>query len=355
MSSTKRTLRVLFVAVGVVFVSSMLRSIEARSADAEAREAPVHGVMDHTEQPQDALRVLVWNVLHGANDVDQGAEKTLAIIRSVEPDLVLLQESYDIDGDRPRLGEWLAGELGWNQHQAQSAHLCVLTPLEMETTFFHHEWHGVGALLRDAHQRELLVWSIWIDYRASIGKELRDNPAMSDEALLAAEDERSSRLQQATAIIAHLGEAGQLAADVPLLVGGDWNTPSHLDWTKDTARVYKLRRALALPVSTAMLNAGFMDTFRAVHPNPVQHPGITWSPMFRGPAAGEEGAPQSFQRIDRLYLKNPADVSEGWSLRPVAGEVLPLVWEDDSIPVKQRTFPSDHGALLMDLEWTPPK
>ena len=355
MSSTKRTLRVLFVAVGVVFVSSMLRSIEARSADAEAREAPVHGVMDHTEQSQDALRVLVWNVLHGANDVDQGAEKTLAIIRSVEPDLVLLQESYDIDGDRPRLGEWLAGELGWNQHQAQSAHLCVLTPLEMETTFFHHEWHGVGALLRDAHQRELLVWSIWIDYRASIGKELRDNPAMSDEDLLEAEDERSSRLQQATAIIAHLGEAGQLAADVPLLVGGDWNTPSHLDWTKDTARVYKLRRALALPVSTAMLNAGFMDTFRAVHPNPVQHPGITWSPMFRGPAAGEEGAPQSFQRIDRLYLKNPADVSEGWSLRSVAGEVLPLVWEDDSIPVKQRTFPSDHGALLMDLEWIPPK
>jgi len=355
MSSSKRTLRVLFVAVGVVFVSSMWRSIEARSADAEAREAPVHGVMDPKEQPQDALRVLVWNVLHGANDVDQGAEKTLAIIRSVEPDLVLLQESYDIDGDRPRLGEWLAGELGWNQHQAHSAHLCVLTPLEMEATFFHHVWHGVGALLRDEHDRELLAWSIWLDYRAYLGYELRDNPTMSDEELLAAEDERSSRLQQATAIIAHLREAGQLAADVPLLVGGDWNTPSHLDWTKDTASIYKHRRDLALPVSTAMLDAGFMDTFRTVYPNPVQHPGITWSPMFRGPLAGEEGTPQSFQRIDRLYLKNPADVSKGWSLRSVAGEVLPLIWEDDSTPIKQRSFPSDHGALLMDLEWIPPK
>ena len=109
--------------------------------------------------------------------------KPWPVIRSVKPDIVLLQESYDIDGDRPLLGEWLAGELSWNQHQAQSAHLCVLTPLEMEATFFHHAWHGVGARLRDAHGRELLAWSIWIDYRASIGHELRDNPTMSDETL----------------------------------------------------------------------------------------------------------------------------------------------------------------------------
>jgi endonuclease/exonuclease/phosphatase family metal-dependent hydrolase len=293
-------------------------------------------------------------VLHGANDVDEGPEKALAIIRSAEPDIVLLQESYDINGDRPRLGEWLAGQLQWHQHQAQSTHLCVLTPLEMETTFFHDKWHGVGAMLRDAQDRELLVWSIWIDYRAFIGYELRDNPDMSDETLLAAEDERSNRLQQATAIISHLQEEGQLATDVPLLVGGDWNSPSHLDWTKDTARVYKHRRALSLPVSTAMHEAGFMDTFRMVHPNPVQHPGITWSPMFRGAGPGEPGNPQSFTRIDRLYLKNPADDPGRWKLRPVTGHVLPLDWEDDSGPVKERTFPSDHGALVIDLMWVPP-
>jgi len=318
------------------------------------RESVSDELVDTNAPIEMNLRVLVWNVLHGANDVDQGAEKTLAIIRSVEPDIVLLQESYDIDGDRPHLGEWLAGELGWNQHQAESAHLCVLTPMELKTTFFHHEWHGVGALLRDSHQRELLVWSIWIDYRAFLGYELRDNPTMSDETLLAAEDVRSNRLQQATAIIAHLEGAGHLVADIPLLVGGDWNTPSHLDWTKDTASIYKQRRNLALPVSTVIHDAGFMDTFRAVHPNPVQHPGITWSPMFRGPASGEEGTPQAFDRIDRLYLKN-SGVSDGWSLRPVAGKVLPLIWEDDSIPIKQRAFPSDHGALLMDFEWMAPK
>ena len=307
---------------------------------------------DQVPSDRDSLRVLVWNVPHGSNDVDNGPEKTLEIIRESGADLVLLQESYDIDGDRPRLGEWLAGELGWNQHQAQSTHLCVLTPLELETTFFHHEWHGVGALLKDSQQRQLLAWSIWIDYRSFIGYELRDNPEMDDETLLAAETDRSNRLNQATALIEHLKEAGQLETDLPLLVGGDWNCPSHLDWTVDTARVYRNRRNMPLPVSLAMREAGFTDTFRALHPNPVQHPGITWSPMFRGPAPGDEGTAQSFERIDRLYLKNPDDETGRWSLRPTSARVLPLVWEDDAVPSAQRTFPSDHGALVIELEWT---
>ena len=219
------------------------------------------GSTDTTAQ-SDTLRVMVWNVLHGANDVTQGAEKTLKIIRDVDPDIVLLQESYDIDGERPKLGAWLAGELGWNQHQAQSTHLCVLTPLKIETTFFHNEWHGVGARLRDSAGRELLAWSIWIDWRSFITYTLRDTPAISDEDLLAGERVGSNRQQQAEAIIAHLRDAGQLSADIPLLVGGDWNCPSHLDWTVDTSRVYKRRRALQLPVSTAMQSAGFTDTFR---------------------------------------------------------------------------------------------
>jgi endonuclease/exonuclease/phosphatase family metal-dependent hydrolase len=299
----------------------------------------------------DGLRVMVWNVLHGANDVEQGAEKTLAIIRRVQPDIVLMQESYDIDGDRPRLGEWLAGELGWHQHQAESKHLCVLTPLKIDTTFFHHEWHGVGAKLTDAQGRSLLAWSTWIDWRSYITYELRDNPTISDEELLAAEHTRSNRVQQADAIIAHLAESGQLAADIPLLVGGDWNCPSHLDWTVDTARVYKNRRVLPLPVSTAMQQAGFTDTFRVVHPNPVQRPGITWSPMFRGKAADGAAKEQGFERIDRLYLKNPAAAAGGWTLRSIAGHVLPAVWEDESIQVPARSFPSDHGAVVIDLEW----
>ena len=60
------------------------------------------------------LKVLVWNAWRGGNEVEQGPEKVLAVIREVSPDIVLMQESYDIDDDRPTLGRWIAGELGWN-------------------------------------------------------------------------------------------------------------------------------------------------------------------------------------------------------------------------------------------------
>lgn len=296
----------------------------------------------------DTLSVLVWNVLHGANDVERGPEKALRVVRDASPDLVLMQESYDVDGDRPTLGRWIAGELGWQHHQAESPHLCVLSADDITARFFHHPWHGVGVRVRDAAQREFVAYSIWIDYRAFLGYELRDRPTISDQELLKAESVRSARLPQTEALLAHLEAQGHLDASVPVLVGGDWNTPSHLDWTQDAARVFAGRRALALPVSRAVHAAGFTDVFRAVHPNPVQRPGITWSPMFRSRTDGKQ---QAFDRIDRLYLKNPPEDGERWHLAPAAARVLPTMWEDEATPVREREFPSDHGAVLLTLRW----
>ena len=308
--------------------------------------APLGFTESSFAEEDDQLRVLVWNAWRGGNEVESGPEKVLQVIRDVQPDLVLMQESYDIDGERPTLGRWIAEELGWHAHQAESPHLCILSPMKIEATFFHDAWHGLGVRITDAAERTFVAWSIWLDYRAYITYELRDRPKQSDEELLAAEDVRSTRLQEAKALVAHLKDAGQLELEVPLLVGGDWNNPSHLDWTVDTTRVYRNRRALPLPVSTMMQEEGFTDTFRTVHPNPVQRPGLTWSPMFR---VNSEGKAQGFERIDRLYLKNPK--AGAWRLQPVASHVLPVVWEADSIPTEKRTFPSDHGAVVVDLKW----
>lgn len=300
---------------------------------------------DASEQRStDRLRVLVWNIQRGANHFDDGPEKALAVIRAAAPDVCLLQESYDIDGDRPELGAWLAGELGWHQWQGKSTHLCVLTPLTIEEQRFHAVWHGVGARLVDAQERRFLVYSTWIDWREYVPYHLRDHPEASDEELLALESKKSDRLRQCRALLEHLRSTGALNGELPLLVGGDWNCPSHLDWTADTARVMRYRRALPLPVSVAMQEAGFVDTFRALHPNPIQRPGITWTPLARGTAE----KPVPADRIDRLYSR-PND--DGWRLEPVAAHVLPERFEPMSVEQKDRVFPSDHGALVVDFRW----
>jgi len=292
----------------------------------------------------DVVKVLVWNAWRGGNEVDEGPEKILAVIRESQADVVLLQESYDINGDRPLLGAWLAEQLGWNQHQGDSPHLCILTRYEMAETFAHEPWHGVGARLVHSSGREFLAWSIWLDYRDYIPYVLRDSPEITDEDLLKCEFERSQRLPQAQRLVERLNELGHTQSPLPLLVGGDWNTPSHLDWTKDTKRVFRRRRVLDLPVSTLMQDKGFTDVYRMIHPDPVHHPGITWSPMFRGTKEKEQG----FDRIDRLYLH---EYSPSWKLEPVSTIVYPEVWEDDLIAVPGRIFPSDHSAVLLEMKF----
>ena len=67
-----------------------------------------------------------------------------------------------------------------------------------------------------------------------------------------------------------------IKAGTPVIVTGDFNSPSHLDYTK---AAIGLRPALIdevpWPVSQRMLAAGFTDSFRAAHPDPVARPGLT--------------------------------------------------------------------------------
>jgi hypothetical protein len=74
--------------------------------------------------------------------------------------------------------------------------------------------------------------------------------------------------------------------------------------------------------------------------------------MFRFKGEGEDQVDQCFDRIDRLYLKNPASSKDGLTLTPTSAHVLPLAWEDENMATIDREFPSDHGAVVIDLEWT---
>lgn len=292
------------------------------------------------------LRVLVWNTERGSNPYGpDGRQRVIQLIRDTRPDVVLWQESYKLENENLTLGQWVAKELGWNAWQSNSPHLCIVTPYEMLETFSHQAWHGVGAQLKDPQGRTFVAWSMWIDWRHFVSRASIDDPEITDAELLELEAEKSSRLKQARDLMQRIETLGQLALDEPLLVGGDWNCPSHLDWTEATTAAFSHRRALPLPVSTLVHEKGFLDTFRTVHPDPVAMPGNTWSPLHEKRESGEPDPPE---RIDRLYLKNPA---AGPKLKPVRAHTLPEDWADAQLPRETSPFPSDHAAVVVDLVW----
>jgi hypothetical protein len=118
------------------------------------------------------------------------------------------------------------------------------------------------------------------------------------------------------------------ARGIPVFLTGDFNTPSHLD----------AAHGVEWPVSKALTNAGFRDSFRVVHPNPVARPGFTWTP---GSPEGEKV--EVHDRIDWvLSMGATATASK------VVGE-----GGNPNTDIAVDPWPSDHRGIVSTFDVTP--
>jgi hypothetical protein len=221
--------------------------------------------------------------------------------------------------------------------------LCILTKFEIAETFSHPAWNAIGARIKGPAGLEFIAWSCWLDYRCYLPDYWHANPDASPADLLACETTHSARATQTHAILARLKKLRHLDGPLPLLVGGDWNCPSHLDYGKETHRLHR-NLTLPLPSSLAFEQAGLTDTFRTLHPSPLATPGATWSPLYR--TEPKTRKPMPMDRIDRLYLRASG-------LKPVSATLYPQRLESAAIRRAKRQFPSDHAAVLTVLRRAP--
>ena len=86
-----------------------------------------------------------------------------------------------------------------------------------------------------------------------------------------------------------------------VILGGDFNEPSHLDWIRETKDLYD-HNGLIIPWTVPLLldNAGFVDAYRACHPDVLACPGFTFpADNPRVPVERLTWAPKSDER-DRI-------------------------------------------------------
>lgn len=63
-------------------------------------------------------------------------------------------------------------------------------------------------------------------------------------------------------------------------LSGDFNEPSWLDWTKDAQSAGIVPYVVQWPTTHSLWEGGLKgDAYRAIHSNPVTHPGYTWTPF----------------------------------------------------------------------------
>jgi exodeoxyribonuclease-3 len=118
---------------------------------------------------------------------------------------------------------------------------------------------------------------------------------------------------------------------------GDFNEPSHRDWTARTAAAGRHPFAVDFPTARAVEGQGFMDAWRATHPDEVAEPGYTWEAIAR-PADFEV----HHDRIDYVFARG-----EKLSVEQarIFGEKAP---EADVVVTP---WPSDHRAVVATVRF----
>jgi endonuclease/exonuclease/phosphatase family metal-dependent hydrolase len=125
---------------------------------------------------------------------------------------------------------------------------------------------------------------------------------------------------------------------VPVVLLGDFNAPSHLDYTESLREKNCGYANVSWPTSTHPTDAGMIDSFRVVHPDPAARQGITWSPIF----LTNNGRPEPLDRIDFIYHKSGMTVLSSEDI--VVGNPSPE-------PNHQNNeWTSDHAVVLTVFE-----
>jgi hypothetical protein len=270
------------------------------------------------------LKVLSFNVWIGTANVSDGYNKGLDSILLSDADIVAVCEN------RGRAGDW-ADDLGWHVYQAGSDD-AVLSRYPVVDTFTASAAVGARVRLADSPLREMNFWSCHLTAYPYGPYDVRDesgNNAAKVAAALAAEND-SGRVAQINSIL--LNASAQLAAadTTPVLLLGDFNCPSHLDWTPATATAgLHFGLVLGWPVTRLTENAGMIDAFRAVHPDPVAMPGDTWTPI------------------------DPNDVQDRIDMVQFKGAPLSVIDCQVFTTIAQGRWPSDHAGVLAEFSVSP--
>jgi endonuclease/exonuclease/phosphatase family metal-dependent hydrolase len=267
------------------------------------------------------VRVMTFNIWLGGDQVDFA--KVVEAIAAARADIVGLQEA---EGNTRRIAEALHWPY-WSDRMHVVSRFPLIDPPEA-----HGEY--VLAQIRPgqvfALANEHLTSDPYGPYLVRSGRSLAQVLA----------NERATRVPEIDAALRAVRPA--LRRGIPTFFTGDFNTPSALDWTPAIDAVRgDVHYPVPWPVTRALSRAGFTDTYRAIHPDPVATPGITWTFGYPFP---RRAANEVIDRIDFVQASPGVQVLD-------SGIVGPSGTPDVTYPVDP--YPSDHRAVVSTVRFTP--
>ncbi|RYD31744.1 MAG: endonuclease/exonuclease/phosphatase family protein, partial [Verrucomicrobiaceae bacterium] len=229
--------------------------------------------------------LMSYNVWKGWSEVDDGFRKGIHSIKASGADVVGLQEAS------PELAARIADDLGWFRAEKGGGSPQIVSRFPILESMAMERLVGARIRLSEAPGREIIVFNCHLDYRF-YGPYTAMKPGATADSVLH-EELRSERAAQMKAMLGFMKSRLDAADTRPVFLSGDFNAPSHLDWTAGASSLHGNVGPVAWPPSVQVIAAGMADSFRTVHPDPAADPGFTWSAIHK------QGEKQD--RIDFIY------------------------------------------------------
>lgn len=239
-------------------------------------------------QKKSRFTVLQWNIWQEGTVVPGGYDAIVNEVARLKPDFVTFSEVRNYHGTRfcDRIVSSLKerGEIYYSFFSDDSGLLSRYPITDSMTVFPLKNDHGsIYKMTTSFAGRKIAVYTAHLDYLddayynvrgydGSTWKEI-PVPATVREVL-----ERNDRSLRDDAIRNFVKEAKRdIAEGTIVLLGGDFNEPSHLDWTRVTKDLYD-HNGLIVPWTVPLIldNAGFADAYRTRYPDVLAYPGFTF-------------------------------------------------------------------------------
>lgn len=283
------------------------------------------------------INVMSYNIYRGGTMRGQPLTQTANVIREAKADVVGVQETRSPSGVN---GEKLAKLLDWN-HYAGRRNKSILTRHEIV------EQHIDGIKIKLDSGEEAYVFNLHLPsnpYQPYQLLSIRpkwhphwETPFIKTEAeaIAGAREARGNEISSVLKLIRSLPDQ-----ETPIFVVGDFNEPSHLDWTEKTAQAGRHPIKVEYPTSLGLAKDGFADAWRTIYPDEMENPGYTWSPLTKA-----DDPKDHHDRIDFVYFR-------GTNIKVVDVNILGENKRNADIIVSP--YPSDHRAVVATFTRTTP-
>ena len=184
-----------------------------------------------------------------------------------------------------------------------------------------------GVIIELPGEEKIAVFSIHLSPYPYEPYDIRDEKIKTPgEAVYSASGTRMPEINPVIVTIDSLLNEG-----MPVFLTGDFNEPSHLDWTAKTAdNNMHFSMEVEWPVSAAVVKSGLKDAYREVYPDEVSKNGITWTT--------NRSENEVYDRIDFVYH----NLQGIWKTKSVARVGRP----DNEGSIKIPGYESDHFAVI---------